>query len=38
MAVNVNATKLADLFDPEVIGARLEKKLFKKIKDINRLY
>lgn len=32
MAVNVNATKLADLFDPEVIGARLEKKLFKKIK------
>lgn len=29
MAVNTNATKLANLFDPEVVGARIDKKLFK---------
>lgn len=32
MAVNVNATKLANLFDPEVIGNRIDKKLFNAIK------
>lgn len=32
MALQTNATKLANLFDPEVVGARIEKKLFKNIK------
>lgn len=32
MALQTNATKIANLFDPEVVGARLEKKLFKYIR------
>lgn len=32
MAVHANATKLANLFDPEVVGARIEKKLFSYMK------
>lgn len=32
MAANANATVLAGLFDPEVVGQRIEKKLFKYMK------
>lgn len=32
MAVSANATKLANLFDPQVIGARLEKELYPRIR------